>query len=334
MRLLDLLRRLRGRRQPGRAPEAALGAELRSRPNGRGPGRRTGASSTTGRPPTRTGKPWSERKKLVWWDADEQKWTGVDVPDFEEDKPPDYEPARRRGGRARDRRRPPVHHASRRPQLALRPAGPRGRAAADALRAARVAVRQSALRATREPARQQKDEPRESVQPGRRRAGRDLSVRRHHLPADGAPHRGRHDALRALPRRAAAGDVRRGHPELARRKGSCTAAGRRSTPRARRSRRACSSPTACKPLTVDGPQDAPGRPAVPLGLARPHDRRRRRTTSSSLALDPNVHIQEVEGVRRRHPAGPPAARSALTEFVETATRRGSARPRPEPRSAT
>jgi formate dehydrogenase major subunit len=38
------------------------------------------------------GKPWSERKAYVWWDADEQKWTGHDVPDFEADKPPDYRP--------------------------------------------------------------------------------------------------------------------------------------------------------------------------------------------------------------------------------------------------
>jgi formate dehydrogenase major subunit len=38
------------------------------------------------------GKPWSERKKYVWWDGEEQKWTGLDVPDFQEDKPPDYVP--------------------------------------------------------------------------------------------------------------------------------------------------------------------------------------------------------------------------------------------------
>jgi formate dehydrogenase major subunit len=36
------------------------------------------------------GKPWSERKKLVWWDG--EKWTGDDVPDFEPNKAPDYEP--------------------------------------------------------------------------------------------------------------------------------------------------------------------------------------------------------------------------------------------------
>ncbi|KUI45711.1 formate dehydrogenase [Mycobacterium sp. GA-1199] len=38
------------------------------------------------------GRPWSERKKLVWWDADKREWTGYDVPDFEKNKPPDYEP--------------------------------------------------------------------------------------------------------------------------------------------------------------------------------------------------------------------------------------------------
>ena len=28
------------------------------------------------------GEPWSEGKKLVWWDQGQHKWTGVDVPDF------------------------------------------------------------------------------------------------------------------------------------------------------------------------------------------------------------------------------------------------------------
>jgi formate dehydrogenase major subunit len=38
------------------------------------------------------GNPWSERKRYVWWDGDEGKWTGMDVPDFEEDKEPGYVP--------------------------------------------------------------------------------------------------------------------------------------------------------------------------------------------------------------------------------------------------
>ena len=39
------------------------------------------------------GKPWSERKKLIWWDTDRKKWVGPDEPDFEPTKPPDYRPA-------------------------------------------------------------------------------------------------------------------------------------------------------------------------------------------------------------------------------------------------
>ena len=38
-------------------------------------------------------RPWGERKSYVWWDAEQQKWTGHDVPDFEADKRPDYRPA-------------------------------------------------------------------------------------------------------------------------------------------------------------------------------------------------------------------------------------------------
>jgi formate dehydrogenase major subunit len=38
------------------------------------------------------GRPWSERKKYVWWDDEAGKWTGLDVPDFEATKRPDYVP--------------------------------------------------------------------------------------------------------------------------------------------------------------------------------------------------------------------------------------------------
>jgi formate dehydrogenase major subunit len=38
------------------------------------------------------GNPWSERKRLVWWDAGEGKWAGDDVPDFDEQKAPGYRP--------------------------------------------------------------------------------------------------------------------------------------------------------------------------------------------------------------------------------------------------
>ena len=40
------------------------------------------------------GKPWSERKALVWWDGEQNKWTGHDNADFVADRPPSYRPAK------------------------------------------------------------------------------------------------------------------------------------------------------------------------------------------------------------------------------------------------
>jgi formate dehydrogenase major subunit len=45
-----------------------------------------------------TGEPWSERKKLVWWDEGQRKWTGVDVPDFPVDKSPEFRPSGNESG--------------------------------------------------------------------------------------------------------------------------------------------------------------------------------------------------------------------------------------------
>ncbi|MGD9484914.1 formate dehydrogenase [Streptomyces sp. TRM70308] len=38
------------------------------------------------------GRPWSERKALVWWDAEAGRWTGHDIPDFIADRAPSYRP--------------------------------------------------------------------------------------------------------------------------------------------------------------------------------------------------------------------------------------------------
>jgi formate dehydrogenase major subunit len=38
------------------------------------------------------GTPWSERKRLVWWDEAQEKWTGNDTPDFLPTKRPDMRP--------------------------------------------------------------------------------------------------------------------------------------------------------------------------------------------------------------------------------------------------
>ncbi len=40
-----------------------------------------------------TGKPWSERKRYVWWDAEQGRWTSLgDTPDFPPTKAPDFKP--------------------------------------------------------------------------------------------------------------------------------------------------------------------------------------------------------------------------------------------------
>jgi len=41
------------------------------------------------------GKPWSERKRYIWWDAEEESWSGCgDSPDFPPTKAPHYTPPR------------------------------------------------------------------------------------------------------------------------------------------------------------------------------------------------------------------------------------------------
>jgi formate dehydrogenase major subunit len=46
------------------------------------------------------GRPWSERKRLVWWDEDQERWTGLDVPDFKATMRPNYLPPE--GAKAED----------------------------------------------------------------------------------------------------------------------------------------------------------------------------------------------------------------------------------------
>lgn len=47
------------------------------------------------------GRPWSERKKLIWWDEIREEWTGYDTPEFDKKKAPSYlPPAGAKGGDA------------------------------------------------------------------------------------------------------------------------------------------------------------------------------------------------------------------------------------------
>ena len=45
------------------------------------------------------GRPWSERKRLVWWDEHKQEWIGEDNPDFIVGRPPSYRPSEEARGK-------------------------------------------------------------------------------------------------------------------------------------------------------------------------------------------------------------------------------------------
>ena len=214
VRLLDLLRRVRRRRQPGGAGASPAASRAGSRRSGAGRGRRTAASSTTGRRPIPTASPWSERKAYVWWDAGRGEVDGprrsrlqgrqaarLTCPPADADGP----------GRARRSR--PVHHAGRRQGVAVRAGGltdgplpthyePQESPFANPLYGQHAQPARQLIGAGRRP---------QPVPPERRRAGADVfPYVRDDLPADRAPHRRRHVAVAAVPVRAAAGDVLRG----------------------------------------------------------------------------------------------------------------------------
>ncbi len=45
------------------------------------------------------GKPWSERKKLIWWDENKEEWVGHDTPDCIIERPPWYRPSKAARGK-------------------------------------------------------------------------------------------------------------------------------------------------------------------------------------------------------------------------------------------
>ena len=104
VRLLDLLRRLRRRGQPGGAAASRAGEQSWVAPEWgwAWPANRRILYNRASADPD--GKPWSERKAYVWWDAEEGKWTGHDVPDFIPDREPHHVPDGGREGPGRHRR--------------------------------------------------------------------------------------------------------------------------------------------------------------------------------------------------------------------------------------
>ena len=269
VRLLDLLRLLRRRRQPAGPPQAADASRAGSRRSGAGRGRRTAASSTTAPRPTRTaarGRSASAtsggtRRRAV----DRARRARLQGRQAARLRPAGW---RHRAGRARRRRA--VHHAGGRAGLAVRARRAHRRAAAHPLRAARVAVSQPAVRPAGEPGppavptRAENPYNPSAGEPGAER----LPVRRHHLPADRAPHR-RRDVPRRVPylARAAAGVLLRG---LARARRRARAGARRvgdDRHRAHRDRGAGAGDRAGRSRCGRRARHPPGRPALPLGHA-------------------------------------------------------------------
>ena len=150
LRLLDLLRRLRGRGEPGRAPHAALGA---------GPVRRRVGLDVAREPPRalqpRLGGPGrqaverAEEARVVG--RGEEGVDGARHPGLPGDHRAGPRPGEGNGRARRPARRRRVHHAGRRQGVAVRSERRGGRAAAHALRGPRVAGAQPALRPAGQP---------------------------------------------------------------------------------------------------------------------------------------------------------------------------------------
>ena len=243
------------------------------------------------------GRPWSQRKRYVWWDERERKWTGDDVPDFEPDKRPDYVPPD--GAKAQDAiaRQPPVHHAGRRPR-----AGCTRRPAWSTARSRPTTSRRSRRSRTR------------STASGRTRPASGSRARATSTTDDGDGDRFPFVfTTYRLTEHHTAGGMSRTLAYLSELQPAMfcevsPAAGGRTRPGARRlgddrhpplrDRGAGAGDRSPAAAAGAGPGRAPGGAALPLGLARARHAATPPTTWCAIVLDPNVHIQEV----RRPPA--------------------------------
>ena len=227
----------------------------------------TAASSTTAPRRVRTASRGASARS--WSGGMKRSGSGPasTLPTSTKKKPPDYQPPQRRAkGCDAHRRRQAVHHASRRRGLALGRQRLEGRSAAGALRAAGIAIRQSAVSRASEQSRGRSQ--------GASRQSLRASLADERFPyvlttyrLDRAPHAGGMSRHALASRRTAAGALLR---DLAR--AGCRAR-RSSTATGPPSRRRAASIEAralvtprMRPLLGGRPHRAPGRPAVSLGL--------------------------------------------------------------------
>ena len=255
------------------------------------------------------GKPWSERKALVWWDADAGRWTGHDVADFIADRAPSYRPdADATGVAAISGVDPFILQADGKGWL-FAPAG-----LVDGPLPAHYEPQESPFTnplygQQRNPVRadhQAPAEPAPAVRPRTRLRG--VPLRRHHLPAHRAPHRGRHVAHAALPVRAAAGVLLRGLAAARRRAGPGERGLGHDRHGADRGRGPGPGHRADPADRGAGAPAPPDRAAVPLGRQRPVHRRLRQRPGPPRPRPERAH-PGGEGAGLRHPAGPPSARA-------------------------
>ena len=263
-------------------------------PSGAGRGPRTAASSTTVPPPTPRAGPGRERKRYVWWDEREGQVDGRRRARLRAGQAPRLRAARRREGPGHDRGQPPVHHAGRRPRLAVRP----GRPGRDGPLPTHYEPEESpfperALRAAVESGSPALPAPRQPYNDGadERRFPYVLTTYRlteHHTAG------GMSRTLEYLSELQPAMFCEVS-PQLAAERGlEQRRLGDRAHRRAPRSRRGCWSPSALRPLRVPGQHRPPGGAALPLGLARARRTGGAANDLVAITLDPNVHIQEVK----------------------------------------
>ena len=337
-----------GRRQPGRAAQAAAREQSWVAPEwgwAWPPNRRILYNRASADP---DGRPWSERKRYVWWDAEAGQWTGEDVPDFVADKPPGLRAA---GGRARPRRRcAATSRSSCRPTARAGCSPPAGSSTGRCPThyEPQESPFDNPLYAASRPTRRASGTggPRtRTTRPHGAPASERLPVRDHDLPADRAPHGGRHVAL-GCPYLAELQPEMfcEVSPELAAR---ARARARRlgdDRDRARGDRGARAGHRAdARRCASSGAHRPPGRPALPLGRARARDgrlgQRPARARARPERAHPGVKAATCDIRPGRRPRGPALRRSSTTTGARagradgagtswhrgrTATRRGRA----------